>query len=516
MAGRPNQVSVHVEYGGGWATDFRDISEVAPDASRTMRVPFVTDASNTLFTLDGGVRKMPGTAKLNGAALESGAVVKGLFDYWQGNATQHRIIHVGTKIKKDDADGAFTDLFTGLTSDAIPCYMQFDDIAIMGSSVDAPRSWDGTTAQLLAGTPPSFTCCAVHQNRAWGGKDSTLSYSALLDPEDWVGAGSGSISIDPDDGDEIKAIASHRNELWVFKGAHKGSIHRITGTSPSDFARKTFQEGTGAAGPNCLFKFGNDLGYIRFDGLITSLSATERFGDFDIGTLTNGINDEFLQPRLVFNRLDHAWAATDPANSLVLVGVPIDTVQNLNFHLAIDFRFAPPRLSPLYDLPTGGCIASVIDPGASNRRILMLGGADGFVRKWNQTARSIDGTGAYAANVATPFLNFGTPFTEKTISHTSIPVRPRGSGDVTFKWQRDDNAAQTVTFSQGGGVKLGEFLLGTDTLAASTEIQRFSALGEEGGQFRQIKFTLNQPAANEDMDVRGMHHLVEFGGLAMD
>jgi hypothetical protein len=261
MAANPNQIIVNHIVGGGWATDFGEISDVAPDANGNVTVPFLVDARNILFTLDGGIRKMPGTAKLNASALESGAVIKGMFDYWQGAAAQHRVLHVGTKIKRDDADGTFIDLFTGLTADAVPSYTQLDDILIMASdnSGDVPRSWDGTTAQNLAGTPPNFSICETHKNRVFAagvpGNTSRLYYCVLLDPEDWVGSGSGSIDIDPEDGDEIRAIISHRDELWVFKGPNKGSIHRITGSAPTggdSFARLTFARGVGAVGQNTV------------------------------------------------------------------------------------------------------------------------------------------------------------------------------------------------------------------------------------------------------------------------
>ena len=103
-------------YAGGWAPDFGPTAEV--EVSDLINVPWLTKADNIGYLLDGGVRKIGGTAKLNGSALEAGARVVGLYDYWRlgtaGSPSQKRVIHVGTKIKKDDADGSFSDLFTGL------------------------------------------------------------------------------------------------------------------------------------------------------------------------------------------------------------------------------------------------------------------------------------------------------------------------------------------------------------------------------------------------------------------
>ena len=179
-------------FGGGWASDYGTVFESGPDQSGNMVLPFLLEAENVIFELDGGPHKVPGSAKLNSSALESGATVKGLFDFWlsgtSGSSTQHRVIHVGTKIKKDDADGTFTDLFTGMTSGSIPSYSVLNDILIMSNEDDAPKSWDGTTAQNLAGTPPAFSFSVTHKARAFAAgvaaNPSLLYYSVGEDSEE--------------------------------------------------------------------------------------------------------------------------------------------------------------------------------------------------------------------------------------------------------------------------------------------------------------------------------------------
>ena len=99
-------------FAGGWATDFGPSAPgVAPDQAGQFKVPFLVDAENVVFELDGGPRKIKGSTKLNSVQLESGATITGLYDYWRqgtgGSATQKRVIHIGTKIYKDDADGTF-------------------------------------------------------------------------------------------------------------------------------------------------------------------------------------------------------------------------------------------------------------------------------------------------------------------------------------------------------------------------------------------------------------------------
>src|SRR6185295_15861211 len=194
------------------------------------------------------------------------------------------------------SDGLFSTIGTGLVSGAVPTYSTFDDLLIIASdaTADVPKSWDQTTFQSLAGTPPNFSMSVNHKNRQWGAGDLTnpsrLSYSDNLDPESWVGATSGSIDIDPSDGDAIVGIASFKNELIVFKGPYKGSIHRITGSSPSDFARTVFIRGITAAYQNAIFTLPNDLGFMSPRGTVHSLVSTQTFGDYEQSTLSFPIN----------------------------------------------------------------------------------------------------------------------------------------------------------------------------------------------------------------------------------
>ena len=512
-------------FGGGWATDFGVTAPV--ELRDVVEIPYLIDAENVLYELDGGPHKMPGTAKLNSSALESGAAIKGIFDYWDtgtgATSTQHRVIHIGTKIKKDDADGTFTDLFTGMESGKVPHYSVLEDVLIMASdsTTDVPKSWDGTTAQNLAGSPPNFAFSTTHQNRSWAAgvvtNSSRLYYSALLDPEDWTGAGSGSIDIDPRDGDRITAIASFRNELFVFKGPYKGSIHRITGSAPTGddaFARKVFAKGVGAVGQNTVFPFANDLGFMWSDGTVRSLIATDTFGDLAEASLSRPINREYLDARVNLGRLKDAWAAVDDVMGIAVFALPIDASSDPNTVLAMDFRFSPPRWSWLPDL-TPVSIASVVDAANNNRRIIMLGGSDGFVRKWNEKTRTNDGSGI-AFKVTTPHFNYGRPANMKTIGAASIGLSPKGSGSVTFGWQRDNFSQQTETVTQGGGTGvLDSFVLGTDTLGGARFVDRFMEL-HEGGEFRSVRYQVSHATDSEDLEIHNIGAMLDIHDISWE
>lgn len=522
------QTFLRHRFAGGWATDFGPSADVVPEGA-SVSVPFLWEADNIVYEFDGGPRKAPGASKINSSALESGADIKGIFDYWitgtSASPAQHRICHVGTTIKKDDADGTFANIFTGLEADKVPDYTVFEDKLVISSSstTDVPKSWDGSTAQNLAGTPPNFSFSTVHKNRIWAAGDaanpSKLYYAVSLNPEDWVGGGSGTIDIDPSDGDRITGIISHKDELWIFKGPYKGSIHRISGSAPTGsdpFARKTFIGGVGCVAHNTIFRFGDDIGFMWSDGTVHSLAATAAFGDFNEAALSRPIHT-YIRDHVNFSRLTHAHAVNWDELGIVLFSIPIDASTQPNMILAMDYRFNGgvrwSRWSSFAD--TGLCLASSVDASANNRRLVIAGGTDGFVRKYGQATRSIDGTTSISYKVTLPHLTYGDPFQLKVMNGGSIGFQLKNTGNVTFGWTRDAKTQQTKTVSQGSGIGLGVFVLGTDALAGALFTDTYFET-EEGGEFRSLQMEVTNNTNKEDVEIHSISNILSPAGTSME
>ena len=523
-------------FGGGFATDYGPSVDAVPDQTGQLTIPFLVDAENVVFELDGGPVKIGGTSKVNSSALESGAVITGLYDYWRqgtgGSATRRRVVHVGGKVLSDADDGTFSNtLFTGMVATAVPNYATFDDFLIISNdnSADVPRSWDQTTAQNLAGSPPRFSFCVVHQNRAWAAgvyaNPSRLYYSVNLDPEDWTGSGSGSIDIDPNDGDMITGLASHKNELIVFKGPNKGAIHRITGSSPTGgdaFARKTYSNGIGACWQNSIFRYGDELGFVSQFGTVHNLSATASFGDFFEVALSRPIH-KWITDHLNFSRLRYISAVNNPSEGRVYFTCSIDSNTTNNCVLVMDYRRIQQtgRMSwSIIKAYSFGSLGLFVDSNGLRR---ILGGAnDGYVKRLNMSARSLDNASstAYNAKVTTPYINYGQPIQMKTISQAAVGIAPSGTYSLTFGWTRDNNAQQTQTVTQGGGDVLGPssvnpFTLGTSTLGGAQYVDRYMEL-EEGGEFRGIQYQVTQGGLNEKLELHSISASIKGGALSTE
>lgn len=515
-------------FGGGWATDFGPTVDVSPDSSGKVVIPFLVDAEDCIYELDGGPHKIGGASKVNATALESGAKVMGVYDYWRqgvaGTPTRRRVCHVGTKVLADADDATFTtELATGFEAGKVPSYATFDDLLIISSdsTTNVPRSWDQTTAQNLAGSPPRFSFCVSHKNRVWAAgvyaNPSRLYYCANTDPEDWVGAGSGSIDIDPNDGDIITGLIPHKDELIVFKGPNKGSIHRITGSSPSDFARKNFVRGLGACWHNAIFTFADDIGFVSQYGSVHSLSATAAYGDFFEASLSRPINNGWIRSDLNYDRLRNIQAVTDPLSGLVFITGSWSGSTSNNKVLVMDFRSAPQvlRWSKINSYAAAS-LGLFVDTNGLRR--ILAGGNDGYIRRLNIADRSVDGSTGLAYRVTTPFMNYGDPMLMKTLQKGSIGIAPKGNFNFTFGWQRDGAAQQTLTVAQGGGAVLGtaasnQFTLDTSALAGSLYVDRYHEFGEQGGEFRSVQYQIRDSQNNQDIEVHGLTALMEIDAV---
>ena len=144
-----------------------------------------------------------------------------------------------------------------------------------------------------------------------------------------------------------------------------------------------------------------------------------------IANLSSGF-DGYLNGIITPNQLQKAWAATLPQRDIVVITVPINGNANNNIAYVMDFRFRPVRWS-YWTMTAMACVASVIDPGDANRRTLMAGGYDGFVRKLMRVDRNVDTTGSISSRAVTPFFNYGSPMIMKTLAKAGVGIAAKNS-----------------------------------------------------------------------------------------
>ncbi len=497
-------------FSGGWATDFGPTVYSGPDQSGAMSIPFLRDARNIVFEFDGGVHKAPGTDNLNAVALESGVPIRGLFDFWrQGTVdspAQKRVLHVGTKMKYDQADGTFLDVFTGLNSTSIPQYSTFDDLLLVGSSsaADLPRSFDGTTGQLLLGSPPNFSFSVTHKNHQFAAgvfaNPSRLYYSVPLNPEDWTNTGSGSIDIDPNDGDMITGIISHKDNLWVFKGPNHGSIHRVFGSSTADWSKEPFVKGLPVPWIHGIFRFGDDIGFITTNGSVHSLKATAAYGDFTQAWLSYPIN-KYLQEGLNNSRARYFTTAVDPNRGYVWIGVTPSGQTTNTRYLIMDYRFMSQNEPyPRWSYWDNRAFASVALIRDVQRPRLMAGGYDGFVYKLDLTQRTDNGV-AINCKIETPSLTYGDEWLVKNLGDAGVSLNALNNNAFTLTWTLDGELQQSTTVTQGAtGSVFDTDVFDTAVFGGQAFLPRFFGI-ENGGDFRAISYSFTETTNESDLEI---------------
>jgi len=510
-------------FDGGWATDFGPTAKAAVQRDGSLMVPYLVDGENCQYDLDGGPAKIGGTQRINAVALNvNGTNVRGLVDFWVlgtgSTHTQHRVVHVGEGIRADAGNGVFSNILgaAGVRSTtSVPNYAIFQDTLILMSDAqtEVPLKWSGSGSVATLGTnTPDCAFGIPHKNRFFMAGDLTqksrLYYSEPLPngaDGDWNAVEAGYIDVDPDDGDEIRALASHKGILWIFKGPYHGSIHVLKGdtplggvtafaaaTQPVPFELDIFVRGLGAASQNSVFRFRDDIGFIDAKtGSVRSLNATDQFGDFREAALSFPINDYLLE-RVNKAVIKKAWAAQDVSKGGVAISLSTDTATENNTVLWMDYRFDPPRWS-LWPAIEATCVASVIDTTRGNRQSIFLGDSSGWVRRTDTPNRSIDAATTIPYKVTLPFLDFSAPIAMKTFARGSVGIQPQGEYNGTFSWTRDNNAQQSTTFSQGGG----------DVLAGTGDEGSFASVSSGGAGYIIVEAAGHAVTAGNIIDLAG-------------
>ena len=520
-------------FAGGFATDLGPALDAAPQGSggiAELGIPWLNQCDNVMFELDGGITKSPGTTKINASALESGAAIRGCYDYWiqgaSGSPSQKRVIHVGTKIKADAADGTFADIATGVSSTSVPSYATFNDWLIISDDANsAPLKWTGSgSTASLGGSPPNFAFCVEHKGRLFAAgvaaNPSRLYYSDAFDPESgW----SNYITIGTNDGSQITGLSSYKDALVIFKGPKKGSIYVLQGDAPASFSLATLRKNCGSAvWQNAIFQYQDDLAFVGADGSIQRLSATAAFGSFQLGYLSRDIT-KYINDNVVRTNLKKCWANNWESKGIVLFTLPIQASSYPNLLLSLDYRFGDsPRFS-LWPAYAGYCNSAILatDESDNSRQVVLIGGNDGYLRKLNVASFSIDGTTAIGINVKTPTLSYGTPHLKKVLTGGSIGFSPITDDDVSFSWYRDDNTSASLDIEQGGGDFLApsssgsEFTLDASYLAGNSYVDQWFET-EAGGEFRNIAYQITQSEVTGSASIHSLSTFVRGGALSME
>ena len=245
--------------------------------------------------------------------------IRGIMQLIKRDGTETTLIQSGTAVYSWDGTTGFTSKATvnascqlrGTTWN-LDDYMVITDI----QKLEPVSYWDGTTYAELP-TSVSATIYAkysvVHLNRVWllNVKATTdtphlMVASALENPQSYdttkragdstFSTGEEAFFMTTPDLRPINGVAVWGKDLVV--SSENGKLFKLTGTDSTNFAWIDFYAGSAAVGTETVANIGNDMVYMKRDGVVESLLSTQNYGDVAaddlsrwIRPLTSGLSD---------------------------------------------------------------------------------------------------------------------------------------------------------------------------------------------------------------------------------
>lgn len=258
---------------------------------------------------------------------------------------------------------------------------------------------------------------------------NTVYYSHTLEPDNFSGAGAGSISID----DQVVGLKSFRTDLFIFC---KNSIYKLININDTqNISIVPIAKNVGCLSHFSIQEIGGDLVFLSPDG-IRSVAATARIGDVELGSVSRQIHsvtstiardiDDFVITSCVLRRrsqyrLYYSTAAGNVADAKGIIG----TMTREGFEWS----------------ETQGIQASALVSDFSNVGIekLQHGDKDGYIYNHDTGNAFIADASPFniEAKYTTPFLDFGDVGTRKTMKYLKLSVSPEGELAPILRTQYD-------------------------------------------------------------------------------
>lgn len=190
------------------------------------------------FVINNGVEllKRDGYARVNSVPVSASATCIGLHSLYLSNGTNQELILGTSGTVYIDSNGTVTASAVGgvFISDPVD-YCQHLDTGIFVNGSSNPITWDGTVSGNISAAPSAGISCAAHLNKLFIAIKSTsmFKYCATGSLHTWTGAGTDTVNVDQNNGQEIVALRSFaRNELIIFK---ENSMYKFIGETASNF-----------------------------------------------------------------------------------------------------------------------------------------------------------------------------------------------------------------------------------------------------------------------------------------
>lgn len=501
------------------------------DSPMSQIPPNAAIVANNVNINNNRVEKSKGSTKYNSTQLPDG--IMGVCDWWPTSSAQRLIaITDGGKIYRDTGDGTFTAgaaITIGLsTITNNVCFVSGGNEAagnnkklfiFTGTNQVVYIDGDGSSTTALsaveraadwASNYPTFGI--VHANRLWAFGNSNAPHriyaSNPTNHKDFQTTPNGFLTFEvfPGEGDGLYSAAVYKGRLFLFKKPFGVYYIDTSDPSNSNWTVVKLSDSFGVASPHACVQILDDLVAANNTGSITSLAATNSFGDVKAGDVLtsaqveNHVRDNFdpsgiqLTHAVYYQEKKKAFFTARSTTS----GVP-DRI------LVIDVNRTPTRVT-IETKDSPHCLALRKDANLVPRPI--YGGDDGYVYLMDQDIYAVGTTTPYTGEFQTPFMDFSfvdASLGTKNKTFDFVEVHYVVTGDYSFyiDYYIDNVYVDTLEIEQQAGSTLGTFVLGTDVLGTTLPEKARKRLRGAGESisFKIYNASLNQGFIVEKLSV---------------
>src|SRR5215510_16226913 len=437
----------------------------------------------------------------------------------------------GTTLRIIETNGTGLTTLSGaltLPSNVFWQWVTFNGLAIGvngATSGTNPVKVDGTsTAAALGGSPPRAKYIAIWNSRVWVANASNLSRvqgSALGLPEDWTAtgaAGTVTIDIDTNDGDQITGLFSTRDALYVFK---RRSIHRLVAfadpnTDANNIRREVVTKDVGCVSAYSIQQVPNDVVFLSEQG-VASLALVQTAEDFrtafysrNIKEITNFLKTTEEIPSILVDTGAQYWVSIP---STVAPGG--NKVVYVLDYLKVDEGIV--RWTRFNGMVAGTAYTSF--PGASGKTYVIgalnSGGSNfqlfTYVPRLTTAAFSDQGS-AYTKAFVPKSFNGGAQLLRKYWHEWGVGLNLlSASAGITVQYYFDQNILRTDSYSFGlTGISTGSLwagglwgagLWGT-TFSGQNDIVRPLKSNQYGRESQDVTFNISNAQAGEGFTIQ--------------
>ncbi len=458
------------------------------DISEDKRPPGSLTLAENVFVRDGIVFKEPGSFRWTTTALATGIVA--LSDWFPADHIQRYIA-----VTKDGKLFRFTSRASSaqITAEAgspavlLPTQTQTQLVAAGAESSGRDRkmfvftginqvqviSGDGTTYRTISNPPTDWTTGRfptfglVHQGRLVAFSDHTVWLSALGDHEDFV-TGALTFPVYPGEGQRLLGGVSFNKTLVMSKlGAGTYFLDDSSPFTDEWQVRPMRKASIEASSEDSMLELMNDLTIANTTGSVSSLAATEKFGDYVAGDLGDQLGirkflKQFANPdgRIIRRSI------YDPNLQMARYTYRQNGSINTDGMLNLDFSdpASPKATWTTKDQPN--CFAIIKDSRSQPQ--VMYGADDGFIYMTGHNDIRVGPSTAYLGEFQIGHLDMGHvnpawASLNKRWDHLELGYEPYNRAGVTAQILVNGRKAKSVTFELSKLPHLGVGTMKTDS-----------------------------------------------------